>query len=75
MTKSGLTLVSRSLGFHNKPIVLLNINRFYDPLLAMIDQAIEHQFIKPRVRDLLYVATSVEQAVQYLTDNDYRDAM
>ena len=30
-------IVGRVLGVHSKPIVLLNINGFYDPLLAMID--------------------------------------
>jgi len=69
------TLVSRSLGFHEKPIVLLNIDNFYDPLLKMIDYAAEHQFIKPAVRKFLHVAPTVDQAIQFLTDNDYRDEM
>lgn len=60
-------LVGRSLGFHDKPIVLLNIAGFYDPFLAMIDAGIRQQFIRTAARDLLHVVETVEQAMQYLT--------
>ena len=59
-------LVSRALGFHEKPIVLLNIANFYDPLLTLLDHAIEHHFIKPRMRNILHVATTVDHAMQFL---------
>ena len=59
-------VVGKQLGFHNKPIVLLNVERYYDPLLAMIEHGIEHRFIKPDGRDLFFVARSVEQAMEYL---------
>jgi uncharacterized protein (TIGR00730 family) len=68
-------LVSRTLGFHNKPFVLLNIAGFYDPLLKLIDHGIEHHFIKPRARNIIHVAKNVSEATQFLSDNDYRDAM
>ncbi|HTK95559.1 MAG TPA: TIGR00730 family Rossman fold protein, partial [Terriglobales bacterium] len=37
-------IVGKQLGFHNKPIVLLNINRYWSPLLELIDRAIEQKF-------------------------------
>jgi uncharacterized protein (TIGR00730 family) len=59
-------VVGRQLGFHAKPIVLLNIAGYYNPLLAMIEHGIEHHFIKPACRELFFVADSVDEAVNYL---------
>jgi len=59
-------VVGRQLGFHSKPIVLLNIAGYYNPLLAMIEHGIELHFIKPGSRQLYFVAESVEDAVEYL---------
>lgn len=59
-------VVGRQLGFHSKPIVLVNISGYYDPLLAMVEHGIEHHFIKPECRELFYVAESVEDAVEFL---------
>jgi uncharacterized protein (TIGR00730 family) len=60
-------IVGRQLGFHQKPIVLLNIARFFDPLLAMIEHGIEQHFIKPRARELYHVADTVDGAMTYLS--------
>jgi cytokinin riboside 5'-monophosphate phosphoribohydrolase len=59
-------ICGKQLGYHNKPIVLLNIAGYYDPLLAMIERGHEMSFIRPRARELYHVATIVADAVQYL---------
>jgi uncharacterized protein (TIGR00730 family) len=59
-------LVGRLLKFHDKPIVLLNVAGYYEPLLAMIEHGIEHRFIKPRAREAYFVAQDVPQAVNHL---------
>ena len=59
-------MVGKQLRYHAKPIVLLNIDGFYDPLLAMIEHRIEQQFIKPKARELYDVATTVPAAIDYL---------
>jgi uncharacterized protein (TIGR00730 family) len=43
------------LEFHQKPIGLLNINGYYDALLAFFDQAVLAGFIKPQHLELLIV--------------------
>ena len=43
------------LGFHSKPCALLNVNGFYDPLLRLVDHAIDEHFVKPKQRDLVIV--------------------
>lgn len=43
------------LGDHAKPCALLNVARFYDPLIAFIDQVTEAGFMKAKHRDMLMV--------------------
>lgn len=54
------------LGYHAKPIVVLNIAGYYDPLIQMIEHGIEQRFIKPRAREAFYVTASVAEAMEYL---------
>jgi hypothetical protein len=43
------------LGLHRKPCGLLNVNAFYSPLAAFIDQAVTEGFIKPVHRSIITV--------------------
>lgn len=61
-------IVARVLGFHRKPIILLNISNYFAPLLAMIDHGIEQRFIKSEAREVFVVAATVDQAMKYLHD-------
>src|SRR4051812_6917559 len=62
-------LVGRMLGYHAKPIVVLNISGYYDPLIQMIEHGIEQRFIKPKAREAFYVTSSVAEAMEYLKRN------
>lgn len=59
-------LVGRVLGYHDKPIVLLNLAGFYEPLVAMIESGIEQRFIRAGVRDAYFVAANVTEAIGFL---------
>jgi len=48
------------LGFHRKPIGLLNVDRYFDALLALVERAIAERFVHPENRDLLLAAGDVE---------------
>lgn len=39
------TLSSAQIGLHTRPVGILNVNGYYDPLLAMLDRAEEQRFI------------------------------
>ena len=41
------------LGMHNKPIGLLNIDGYYDPLLELLERSVEEGFLDSAGRDLL----------------------
>lgn len=43
------------LGVHRKPLGLLNVRGYYDPLLAMIDHMLGEGFVRPLHRSLLVV--------------------
>jgi hypothetical protein len=59
-------LVGRLLGYHDKPIVLLNIAGYYDALLAAIDHGVREGFIKAKARQAFFVAADVAGALNYL---------
>ena len=56
----------KQLAYHNKPIVLLNVAGYYDPLLKMIDHGLELNFVRPRATQLYFVASTVAEAIEYL---------
>ena len=41
------------LGFHAKPIAVLNVLGFYDPLMAFLDHQRDEGFVKPTLSDTL----------------------
>ena len=41
------------LGIHTKPIGLLNVASYFDPLLSWIDKAVREQFVAPNDRALM----------------------
>ena len=59
-------IVGRQLGYHTKPIVILNIAGYYDPLLAMLSHGVEHRFIKPASLELFDVRDDVSSTIHSL---------
>ncbi len=45
------------LGIHPKPCGLLNVQGFYDPLLALFDHAVREEFVRPAHRSLVISET------------------
>ena len=43
------------LGLHERPIGILNVNGFFNPLIAQMDHAIAEGFVRPAHRDLLII--------------------
>lgn len=55
----------KQLRYHNKAIVILNINGFFDPLIAQFNQTIEQNFASAQVLSLFSVQRSVADAMHY----------
>ncbi len=54
------------LGLHDKPIVLLNRNGFWNPLLSLIDHVIAQGFAAPSLKGLVTAVPDPEAAMQAL---------
>ena len=63
-------LTWNQLGIIQKPIGLLNVNGYYNPLLEMLDKAVEEKFLRPEHRAALLVDEDVDQLWEKL--NSYR---
>ena len=51
------------LGFHQKPVALLNVANYYDGLLSFLDRATDEMFVKTAHRELLIAEASSEQLI------------
>ncbi len=56
----------RQVGVHAKPIVILNTDNFFDPLLQWIRDAAARSFVHASVTDLFYVANSPSECLAFL---------
>ncbi|MGY2046578.1 LOG family protein [Methylobacterium sp. JK268] len=48
------------LGYHRKPVALLNVGGFYDGLLAFLDEVVQQGFVRAPHRAMLLVGTTPE---------------
>jgi uncharacterized protein (TIGR00730 family) len=56
----------RQLGYHDKPIGLLNAGGYYDPLLAFLTHAQQQGFMSDEQRTLLEVDADAQRLIQRL---------
>ncbi|WP_344762706.1 TIGR00730 family Rossman fold protein [Actimicrobium antarcticum] len=56
------------LGFHDKPIGLLNVNGFYDGLITFVDHMVTQGFLRPHHRQLLMHEADDLSLLHRLTD-------
>lgn len=47
----------RQLGYHDQPVGLLNVDGYFDPLLAFVDRMVEHEFLGADQRASVLVDT------------------
>ena len=55
------------LGFHVKPMGLLNVEKFYDPLLGLFDHAVKEGFLRQQNRDMVLAETDIEKLLEVMT--------
>lgn len=54
----------KQLGLYSKPIVILNTEGYYTPLVAMLEKAVKEQFMREEHSTLWTVANTPEEAVK-----------
>ena len=61
--------VGRYLGFHNKPIVILDPYGVYKKLHELVIELEDQNFVKPGMRDLVLWATSVDETLTFIKEH------
>ena len=59
-------LTMRQLGLHPRPLCLVDVGKFWEPFLALLDQMVEGHFAKPEHRALVHVSASPEDGLEYI---------
>ena len=52
------------LGFHKKPVGLMNVSGYFDPFLSFLNRAVTEGFIKQEHRDMLFVSEDPEDLLK-----------
>ena len=59
-------LTLKQLGYHRKPIAVVDLHGFFDPLWAQCQRGIDEGFINPEFLDLWYPAPDIDALLRYL---------
>lgn len=59
-------LTWRQLGLHQKPIVLMNVHGYWDPLIAMLERMTTHGFADTSLLEAVRVVADAEGAIDSL---------
>lgn len=59
-------LTLKQLRYHDKPIVVLDVNGFYRDLLAMFEHIYSEHFAKPDYREFYYVTADAADALDHI---------
>jgi uncharacterized protein (TIGR00730 family) len=65
------TLTWSQIGEHHKPVGLLNVDGYYDPLLEMLDRAVTEKFLFPEHRLSLLCETDPERLLEAMAAHRY----
>lgn len=60
------TITWNQLGIHSKPIILLNVDGYYDQLIEFVDKAVQQGFISDGSKHILQPVTTIAEAIRRL---------
>lgn len=64
---------SRRAQEHNKSIIIVNIDNYYDNLLKQLEVMYEEKFCSEKDKQFYYVASSVDEAIKYMEEVVVKD--
>ncbi len=64
----------KQLGLYLNPIIILNIKGFFDPLLAMLQKAVDENFMRVQHGAIWHVARTPQEAVELIYSTPLWDA-
>lgn len=64
-------LTLKQLARLSKPIVVFNVNGFFDKLLSVIDDNVRDGFIRPQTPELFKVTADIDEAISIVENDNY----
>ncbi|MDD4993217.1 MAG: TIGR00730 family Rossman fold protein [Paludibacter sp.] len=64
----------KQLGIFTKPIVIVNMDGYYDDLIAMLHRAVEEQFMRDEHKRMWEVVSTPEEVLSAIQNSDSWDA-
>lgn len=64
----------KQLGLYLNPIVILNVNGYYDPLIEMLERAVDNNFMRKAHLDIWKVTDTASQAIEFLLNTPKWDS-
>lgn len=58
-------MCEKQLGFHNKPIVIVNVDNFFDGTIAQLNAAKDNDLLHSDIKSIVHVCSSIEEAISY----------
>lgn len=59
-------ITGKQLGYHDKPIVIFNLDGYYDALLEQFEQCYEQNFTKKIFSELYFIANNIDAIFEYI---------
>ena len=61
----------KQLGLFLKPIVIINVNHFFDPLLSMLDKCVEEKFMSEKLKKTWTVVNNADEVIAAIEQNGF----
>lgn len=59
-------LVAKQLGYHDKPVIFVNFDGYYDNMIKMFNTLYENNFAKEEMKSLYFIAKTVDEIFGYV---------
>jgi len=63
----------KQLKYHTKPIVIINAEDFYEPLINMFEQFYKQSFAKEDFKKFYFIAKNPSEAIEYIKNYKHQD--
>ena len=59
-------LVAKQLGYHDKPVIFLNFDGYYDNMFKMFDTVYEKHFAKEEIKTIYHISDDIDEMFEYI---------
>lgn len=59
-------LVAKQLSYHNKPIIFLNFDNYYENMFKMFETIYQNGFAKKEAQSLYFIANTIDEMFEYI---------